>query len=98
MNVANKVITSDFTVPPTLPLVAPPAFDCTARSAELVAHSWARADGDGSARIVSSALPRHVTGDMVTALYLQSGEVYAVVTRTSIVGYNIEEGEIPSVA
>ena len=43
--------------------------------------------------MASHSRPAHLSDDMVTALYLQTGEVYAVVTRTSIVGYNIQEGE-----
>ena len=66
--------------------------DCPAVSLTELTSEPAARPGD-SAHSASSSRPPHLGEDLVTALYLQAGEVYTVVTRTSIVGYNIQEGE-----
>ena len=68
----------------------------TALSTELSSTARAAAPGHPASR-ASSGRPHQPgttdTTDLVTAVYLQGGDVYAVVTRTSVVGYNIQQGE-----
>ncbi|XP_037073170.1 echinoderm microtubule-associated protein-like 5 [Pollicipes pollicipes] len=86
-----RVQTSEYVPGYTNPLDPDSGDELTVHDLEVAAMVGA-ATPDGLGEHGVTPRPPHVAGDKVTGLYMQNGEIYTVVTRTSIVGYNIKEG------